>query len=87
MDDVKQDRIVRQVKFLDLEFGDCHGGIKLENGDVICGCCGGIFESGEENETWKLVEEYQCWVDLDKTILDDTWFKIAVKGDNENGTD
>lgn len=47
-----------QIMFKDLDGETVHGGILLDNGDVICGCCGGIFEANEKGETWELIKEY-----------------------------
>lgn len=41
----------KQIMFKDLDGEDKHGGILLDNEDVICGCCGGIFEADEKGET------------------------------------
>lgn len=62
--------MVKQCTFLDLmeEPGSLMGGIMMDNGDVICGCCGGIFEKANEGTTWKLIEEYDNWVDIDYRI-------------------
>lgn len=62
--------MVKQVIFLDMEDEPHtkHGGIMLDDGDVICGCCGGIFEAAERGETWKLLEERDFWVNIDKEI-------------------
>ena len=36
---------MKQVKFIELEEPTHYiGGILTDNGDVICGCCGGLFE-------------------------------------------
>lgn len=36
---------MKQVKFIELEEPkNFVGGILLDNGDVICGCCGGLFK-------------------------------------------
>jgi len=61
---------MKQIKFCDLDDNSTHGGIMLDNGDVICGCCGGIFERDEEGETWEFVKELE-WVNLDEAILGD----------------
>ena len=56
----------KQVKFIDNE-GETHGGIFNEQeGYIICGCCGGIFEKDEV----KIADVYY-WIDLDETILGD----------------
>lgn len=58
---------VIQVKFKDFE-GEVHGGILVEDeGIVICGCCGGIFEVKEI----EIVEKYGYWVDLTEFIIGD----------------
>ena len=61
----------KQVKFLDIENNVIHGGILLDNGDVVCGCCGGIQPADEQDDTWKIVKEYAYWVNLDEEILGD----------------
>ena len=65
--------MIKQVKFKELETNDIHGGILLDNGDLICGCCGGIFEADEKGETWELLKEYDNWVSLDDEIIGDDW--------------
>lgn len=63
----------KQIKFVDLENNTTHGGILLDNGDVICGCCGGLFEKAEEGETWKVDEIYDAWMNIDKAIIEGDW--------------
>lgn len=58
----------KQIMFKDLDGEDKHSGILLDNGDVICGCCGGIFEADEKGETWELIKEYSDWLNLDEEI-------------------
>ena len=66
---------MKQVKIKDLENANArdsvHGGIMLDDGSVICGCCGGICPADERGETWELIEEYEDWVNLDCEILGD----------------
>jgi len=65
---------MKQVKFYD---GCCNsiasGGIMLDNGDIICGCCGGIITSKmqKENPDFKLLKVYDYWVDFSEEILGD----------------
>lgn len=55
--------IPRQVKFLDDEGKEC-GGIGYKD-EIICGCCGSIYEVGEV----EIVEVYnKYWVDIDFEI-------------------
>ena len=62
---------MKQVIFKDIENNVIHGGILLDSGDIICGCCGGLLEADEENETWELIDTYDDWIDLDETICGD----------------
>lgn len=69
---------MRQVKFKDIENDVIHGGILTDDGDIICGCCGGLIpedEIGEPDESGEkqaqILEVYDTWVDLDKVIIDD----------------
>ena len=62
--------MIKQVKFKELDNDNELGGIMLENGDVICGCCGSIFPADEKGETWELIEDHgDFWVDLTAEIL------------------
>jgi hypothetical protein len=67
--------MAKQIMFLDMEDEPHmkHGGIMLDNGDVVCGCCGGIFEAAERGETWELLKEFDCWVNIEKEICGDDW--------------
>lgn len=62
---------MKQIKFYDKEDELSHGGILLDNGDVICGCCGGLFKKDEEGTAWKLEKIYDFWVDLTAEICGD----------------
>lgn len=63
---------MKQVKFVELEEpNEFIGGILLDNGDVICGCCGGIFENKERGETWDIIKEFDDWRDLSEEIIYD----------------
>lgn len=62
---------MKQIKFYDIENNSHHGGIELDNGDVICGCCGGLLEKDDEGTTWKKLIEYENWIDLSETICGD----------------
>ena len=59
--------MIKQVKFIDRneEEDNVYGGILLEDGSIICGCCGGIFEADDA----EIIEEYDTWVDLSEVIL------------------
>lgn len=60
--------MAKQIQFKDLENSEIHGGIELDDGNVVCACCGGLFEKDEEGETWEKVKNYKTWVDLDAEI-------------------
>ena len=60
---------MKQIKFIDLENNEIHGGILLETGDCICGCCGGIQEADDCGITWQILEKYDTWINLDDEII------------------
>lgn len=65
---------MKQIKFKDLENDLIHGGILLDDGDVVCGCCGGLIEKDEfegNNQTHKILEIYPTWIDISDTIIGD----------------
>ena len=64
----------KQVKFKDLLNNEIHGGILLDNGDVICGDCGGIKEDADRGTTWELLKIFPCWSSLDLEICGDELF-------------
>ena len=75
-----------QVKFLDIDVEDevfWQGGIAYGT-EIICGCCGGVFEIADIYADWNEVkddpmyadienpiQEYHDWVDLREYILGD----------------
>ena len=61
--------------FLDIENNFIHGGILTEDGDVICGCCGGTQEADDKGITWKILEVYDNRVNIDEAICGDDLFK------------
>lgn len=71
--------VSKQVKFKDLENNEIHGGILLDNGDVVCGECGGIQEAADRGSTWDIIKEFPTWVNLDNEILGDD-FEDDSKG-------
>lgn len=65
----------KQIMFMDLKEDKHHGGIQLDNGDVICGCCGGLFKANERGSAWELMKSFDdFWVPLDEEICGDDWF-------------
>ena len=60
---------MKQVKFIDKneETNNVYGGILMDDGDVICACCGGVFEADDI----EIIEEYDTWVDFTEFILAD----------------
>lgn len=63
--------MTKQVRFLDVENNAEHGGIQLDNGDIICGCCGKLIPADEQDAEhgFELLEVYDVWVDLDWEIM------------------
>ena len=67
---------MKQIKFKDLENNIVHGGIMMDDGNVICGCCGGIIESDEfegNNKTHIILKVFPNWVNLDEEICGDVF--------------
>ena len=62
---------MKQVKFKDTDNNMTHGGILLDNGDIICGCCGGLIPADEQDTDhgFELIEIYDYWVDIDEAII------------------
>ena len=62
---------MKQIMFKDIENKSIHGGILLDNGDVICCCCGSLISAKEfgENGSYEILEEYKDWVDLTEFIV------------------
>lgn len=56
----------KQVKFVDKEL-NVLGGIELNDGSVICGCCGSIFEPDDI----VIITRYDTWVNLTEEICGD----------------
>ena len=62
----------KQIRFYDAENQTHCGGILMDDGSVICGCCGGIFEADDlENVGITIEHVYDHWVDLSEEILGD----------------
>lgn len=57
---------MKQIKFKDFE-GEVFGGILLDNRDIICGCCGGVFPADEDEV--EIVEEFEYWVNISEEII------------------
>ena len=56
---------IAQVLFKD-EWGNVCAGIRLDDGRVICGCCGGIYELEETT----IVKVFHDWEDITDAIAD-----------------
>lgn len=42
-----------------------YSGIALDDGSVICGCCGGLIKPKD----YTLIKEYEYWVNLEGEII------------------
>lgn len=71
--------MAKQVIFKDRFANDIHAGILLENGDIICGCCGCHVDS----EDREILHIYDSWVSLEAEITGDDSFVIFT---NDNPT-
>lgn len=65
---------MKQVMFYDKENDVKHGGILTEDGDIICGCCGGLIPADEIGDDCdhQILEVFDNWVDLDEEICGDS---------------
>ena len=71
--------MAKQVIYMDYE-GTKMCGILLDNGDLICACCGGLFEASERGIEWDIVIEYDEWVDFSNEIADRTDIRTPTTG-------
>lgn len=65
---------MKQVKFRDFE-GTVFGGIQLDNGDIICACCGSIYPFDEigkisNGAEIEIISVYENWIDFSQEIID-----------------
>lgn len=60
-------KMIRQIKFRDIVGDTILGGIQLDNGDIICGCCGGVFEADDPDI--EIIETYDNWVNISYEII------------------
>lgn len=65
---------MKQVMFYDKENDVKHGGILTDDGDIICGCCGGLIPADEIGDDCdhQILEVFDNWVDLDEEICGDS---------------
>ena len=65
---------MKQVMFYDKENDVKHGGILTDDGDIICGCCGGLIPADEIGDDCdhQILEVFDSWVDLDEEISGDS---------------
>ena len=65
---------MKQVMFYDKENDVKHGGILTDDGDIICGCCGGLIPADEIGDDCdhQILEIFDDWVDLDEEICGDS---------------
>ena len=61
---------MKQIKWFDKENELVHGGILLDNGDIICACCGGLIPADEQAEDVEILEIYPDWIDFSDSIID-----------------
>ena len=63
---------MKQIKFRDIDNDLIHGGIVLDDGDVICACCGGLIPKDEQTKEmgFELLETYPDWIDFSDAIID-----------------
>lgn len=57
---------MEMVKFKDLESNTILGGILTDEGNIICGCCGGLIE---KDDIQFEIMEILPWIDISNEIL------------------
>ena len=60
-------RKMKQIKFHEVGENIEIGGILLDDGNIVCGCCGSLFEP----EDVEIIREYENWIDLSEEIKGD----------------
>lgn len=60
--------MIKQIKFRDIDNDETLCGILLDNGGIICACCGGYVEP--DDPQFEIVKEYNHWVDFSFDIID-----------------
>ena len=58
---------MKQIKFHEVGENIEIGGILLDDGNIVCGCCGSLFEP----EDVEIIKEYESWIDLSEEIKGD----------------
>lgn len=62
---------MKQIKWHDIDNDLKVGGILLDNGDVICACCGSLIPKEEQTKEdgFELLEVYDNWIDFTENII------------------
>lgn len=58
---------MKQIKFHEIGEDTEIGGILLDDGKIVCGCCGSLFEP----EDVEIIKEYESWINLSEEIKGD----------------
>lgn len=73
--------MARQVIFRDRFIeNDIHAGILLDDGNIICGCCGGRVDSKDCN----ILHIYNSWINLEANITGDDSFSSRTNEEIRN---
>ena len=62
---------MKQIMFYDKINNEKHGGILTDNGDIICGCCGGLIEKEDVDSDVEIIKVFEDWVELTDEICGD----------------
>lgn len=62
--------MIAQVVIRDNKNGFICGGIRLDNGNVICGHCGKLINKSNigDNKDFTVLEGFESWIDLTSLI-------------------
>ena len=58
---------MKQIKFHEVGEDIEIGGILIDDGNIVSGCCGSLFEP----EDVEIIKEYESWIDLSEEIKGD----------------
>lgn len=74
--------MAKQCIFVD-DFKNVHSGILMDDGNMLCGCCGGTIEA----EDFRLLKVYDYWVSLDEVEIADRCDLILFREEIEKSSD
>lgn len=62
---------MKQIIFKDLEEGTTQAGFLMDDGTVVCGCCGEEYTGSEKGIKYEILKTSEYWADIQVAILVD----------------